>query len=159
MAVDISFDMLKVARVRSATRRPSRADADSLPLPDASVDAITFTYLLRYVPHPQATLRELARVLAPGGAIASLEFGVPDAPLARTAWDAYVDQALPRLAGRWSDEWQAVGRFLGPNIRAFNHHLPLSRQHELWKRAGFTQVRSRRMSFGGGVVTWAHRHE
>jgi demethylmenaquinone methyltransferase/2-methoxy-6-polyprenyl-1,4-benzoquinol methylase len=51
--------------------------AEELPFEDASFDALTFTYLLRYVDDPGGTLRELARVVRPGGTIASLEFGVP----------------------------------------------------------------------------------
>ena len=55
------------------------ASAESLPFADATFDHLTVTYLLRYVDDPGATLRELARVVRPGGAVASLEFGVPAA--------------------------------------------------------------------------------
>ena len=48
--------------------------AEQLPFPDRPFDALTFTYLLRYVADPQATLTELARVVKPGGRVASLEF-------------------------------------------------------------------------------------
>ena len=51
--------------------------AERLPFPDATFDALTFTYLLRYVADPAATIAELARVVRPGGTIASLEFYVP----------------------------------------------------------------------------------
>ena len=47
--------------------------AEQMPFPDGTFDALTFTYLLRYVDNPQATLSELARVVKPGGAVASLE--------------------------------------------------------------------------------------
>ena len=60
--------------------------AEELPFPDASFDALTVTYLLRYVDDPGATLRELARVVRPGGVVASLEFGVPPAPYGARAW-------------------------------------------------------------------------
>ncbi|MGH9301848.1 MAG: class I SAM-dependent methyltransferase, partial [Acidimicrobiales bacterium] len=50
--------------------------AEQLPFPDASFDGLTFTYLLRYVADPAATLAELARVVRPGGPVASLEFAV-----------------------------------------------------------------------------------
>ena len=56
--------------------------AERLPFPDASFDALTFTYLLRYVEDPAATLAELARVVRPGGTIAALEFGLPKRCLA-----------------------------------------------------------------------------
>jgi len=51
--------------------------AEALPFPDAAFDALTFTYLLRYVDDPQSTLIELARVVRPGALVASLEFMVP----------------------------------------------------------------------------------
>src|SRR5581483_3941153 len=83
VGVDLTEPMLREGRrrVAAAGRRDRVAlaagRAERLPLPDASVDALTFTYLLRYVRDPQATLAELARVLKPGGTMASLEFCVP----------------------------------------------------------------------------------
>ena len=60
-----------------------RGEAESLPFADGEFDHLTFTYLLRYVDDPGATLRELARVVKPGGRIASLEFMLPPNPIAR----------------------------------------------------------------------------
>src|SRR5438477_12034390 len=94
-----------------------RARAEQLPFPDASFDHVTFTYLLRYVDDPAATLRELARVLRPGGRLATLEFGVPTGVLFPLWW-AYTRVGLP-LAGRLvSAKWREVGAFLGPSIQA-----------------------------------------
>ena len=56
--------------------------AEALPFADGTFDAVTFTYLLRYVDDPAATVAELARVLRPGGVMASLEFHVPTEPWA-----------------------------------------------------------------------------
>jgi demethylmenaquinone methyltransferase/2-methoxy-6-polyprenyl-1,4-benzoquinol methylase len=131
--------------------------AESLPFEDASFDALTFTYLLRYVDDPEATLRELARVVRPGGTIASLEFGVPPRLLPRAAWELYVRVGLP-LAGRAvSPGWHEVGRFLGPSIRSFYERLPLDRLLGLWADAGIEDVRARRLSLGGGIVIWGRR--
>ena len=55
----------------------SLGEAERLPFADGEFDALTFTYLLRYVDDPRATLRELVRVVRPGGRVATLEFGVP----------------------------------------------------------------------------------
>ena len=101
--------------------------AEELPLPDASFDALTFTYLLRYVDDPAATMRELARVIRPGGRIASLEFGLPPWPPARAAWRLYTRAGLPVLGRLVSREWSAVGRFLGPSIAGFYARHPLER--------------------------------
>jgi demethylmenaquinone methyltransferase/2-methoxy-6-polyprenyl-1,4-benzoquinol methylase len=155
--------MLDVARRRVAaggfgTRIELQTGrAETLPFGDASFDALTVTYLLRYVDDPAATLRELARVVRPGGTMALLEFGVPQSRGARALWELYVRLALP-LSGRLlSRGWYQVGRFLGPSIRDFDERLPLERQLELWSRAGLAEVRARRLSLGGGVVVWGRR--
>lgn len=130
--------------------------ADQLPFPDASFDALTFTYLLRYVSDPAATVRELARVVRPGGTIAGLEFAVPHG-LWRPFWELYVRVGLP-VAGRLiSPGWAEVGNFLGPSIRAFYARWPEQRLLELWHAAGIDGARSRRLSLGGGIVTWGRR--
>ncbi|HKH87328.1 MAG TPA: class I SAM-dependent methyltransferase, partial [Acidimicrobiales bacterium] len=87
---------------------------EQLPFPDGHFDALTFTYLLRYVDDPGATLAELARVVKPGGVVASLEFLVPANPVWRGAWWCYTRLVLP-VAGYLTggEEWWKVGRFLG----------------------------------------------
>jgi demethylmenaquinone methyltransferase/2-methoxy-6-polyprenyl-1,4-benzoquinol methylase len=128
--------------------------AEQLPFPDETFDALTFTYLLRYVADPAATLRELARVVKPGAPAASLEFCVPPQPFWRVWWWLYTRAVLPaagRLAGR---PWFAVGRFLGPSISEHYRRYPLSWTVDAWKDAGFVDVGVRLMSLGGGVVMW-----
>jgi demethylmenaquinone methyltransferase / 2-methoxy-6-polyprenyl-1,4-benzoquinol methylase len=132
--------------------------AEQLPFADASFDALTFTYLLRYVPDPQATLRELARVVKPGGTVASLEFCLPPSPFWRAAWWLYTRLLLP--AGGWltgGREWFVVGRFLGPNISRHYRRYPVSWTVAAWQRAGFTDVGVKLMSLGGGLVMWGTR--
>jgi demethylmenaquinone methyltransferase/2-methoxy-6-polyprenyl-1,4-benzoquinol methylase len=162
IGVDQSAEMLaagrdRVARAELAGRIELReARAESLPFADGEFDALTFTYLLRYVDEPAATLRELARVVRPGGTVAMLEFGVPDG-IWRPLWDLYVGVGLP-LAGRIvSPGWHEVGRFLGPSIRGFYERLPVGELLELWRDAGLADVRCRRLSLGGGIVVWATR--
>ena len=134
--VDQSPEMLARARARFAGDvRLVEASAESLPFEDASFDHLTFTYLLRYVDDPAATLAELARVVRPGGTIAMLEFGLPRG-VWRPPWDLWVDVGLP-LAGRLlSPGWHAVGRFLGPSIRDFHRRYPERHLLELWRAAG-----------------------
>ncbi len=112
--LDQSPDMLEVARRRFGGRvELVEASATDIPFPDASFDHLTFTYLLRYVDDPGATLTELARVVRPGGTIASLEFFVPRG-VWRPLWDAYVGVGLPAAGRLVSRGWYDVGRFLGP---------------------------------------------
>ena len=154
VGIDQSPEMLAEARRRlpaSVTLVEGRAE--ELPFPDGSFDGLTFTYLLRYVEDPAATLRELTRVLRPGAPIAGLEFAVPHG-VWHPLWELYVRVGLP-LAGRLiSPGWHEVGGFLGPSIRDFYARHPEDRLLELWRAAGVRDVRSKRLSLGGGIVTW-----
>jgi demethylmenaquinone methyltransferase/2-methoxy-6-polyprenyl-1,4-benzoquinol methylase len=132
------------------------ASAETLPLDDASFDHLTVTYLLRYVADPGATLAELARVVRPGGVVASLEFGVP-ARLARPLWELYVRAVLPTAGRALGNGWPEVGDFLGGSIREFWRRNPLHRQLDWWRAAGLQDARVRRMSLGGGVVIWGRK--
>ncbi len=134
-----------------------RAEAESLPFADASFDGLTFTYLLRYVEDPLQALRELARVVRPGGRIASLEFGVPPQAALRTLWRVYTRAVMPLLGRLVSAEWLEVCRFLGPSIEAYEREQPVVQTAERWRRAGIEEVRVRRMSFGAGVVVYGVR--
>lgn len=162
VGVDLSEPMLQEG-VRRATRgAPGRialaaGRAEALPFPDGRFDALSFTYLLRYVDDPAATLRELARVVAPGGTVAALDFAVPEQPVWRSAWWCYTRLVLPvggLLGGR---AWVRVGRFLGPNISAFGAAHPVADLVDAWERAGIHDVQVRTMSLGGGRVMWGTR--
>ena len=164
VGVDLSQPMLERGRERvSAAGLDHRitlqeARAEELPFPPASFDAVSFTYLLRYVADPAATLAELARVLRPGGGMASLDFFVPPRLRWRTAWRAYTRIGLPvagyALGGR---SWWRVGRFLGSNIEGFYRRWPLDQIFEAWRMAGMVDVEHSVMSLGGGLVMWGHK--
>lgn len=155
--LDQSPEMLARARDRFAGRiELVEASAEALPFADASFDHLTFTYLLRYVDDPAATLRELARVVRPGGTVAMLEFAVPRG-VWRPAWNLWVGVGLP-VAGRLlSPGWHEVGRFLGPSIRKFHATYPEPALLDLWRAAGIADVAARRLSLGGGIVVWGRR--
>jgi len=147
----------RVARAGLGGRIELReGNAESLPFEDAEFDALTFTYLLRYVDDPAATLRELARVVRPGGTMAMLEFAVPRG-MWRPLWELHVRIGLPLAGAVISPGWHEVGRFLGPSIRGFYERLPLDALVDLWRGAGIADVRYRRLSVGGGVVVWGRR--
>lgn len=159
VGLDQSGEMLAEARRRVDAAALSdrielvQGEAEQLTFDDASFDGLTFTYLLRYVTDPLATLRELARVVRPGGTIAMLEFGVPRG-LARPAWELWVRIGLPAAGMLISPGWREVGSFLGPSIREFHraNDLPV-----LWRSAGLEGVQSRPMSLGGGLVMWGRK--
>jgi len=157
VGLDQSPEMLAVARRRVPPDvELVEGDAEHLPFDDVSFAGLTFTYLLRYVDDPEATMRELARVVRPGAIVAMLEFGVPRFA-ARAAWEVYVRAALPALGRVISPGWAEVGRFLGPSIRRFWARYPLERLLGFWGEAGIAEVRYRRLSLGGGLVVWGKR--
>jgi demethylmenaquinone methyltransferase/2-methoxy-6-polyprenyl-1,4-benzoquinol methylase len=162
VGVDQSAEMLaagrnRVERAGLASRielREGRAEA--LPFGDEEFDALTFTYLLRYVDDPAATMRELVRVVRPGGTVAMQEFGLPSG-VWRPLWELYVRVGLPAAGAVVSPAWREVGSFLGPSIRGFYGRMPLAALLDLWRDAGVTDVRCKRMSVGGGIVVWGTR--
>jgi demethylmenaquinone methyltransferase/2-methoxy-6-polyprenyl-1,4-benzoquinol methylase len=165
VGVDLSEPMLEAGRQRVDAAgldrriRLQHARAEQLPFPAASFDAVTFTYLLRYVADPAATLKELARVLRPAGGMASLDFQVPPDPLWRISWRLYTRALMPAagfvLGGR---AWWTAGRFLGPNIEAFYRRWHIDSLYEAWREAGMVDVEGRVMSLGGGLVMWGQKH-
>jgi demethylmenaquinone methyltransferase/2-methoxy-6-polyprenyl-1,4-benzoquinol methylase len=163
--IDITEAMLR--RGRAAVQREGlqtrialvSGQAERLPFPDGTFDALTFTYLLRYVADPDATIAELARVVRPGGTVASLEFHVPPQPLLRGAWWLYTRLGLPVLGGLAGREWYRVGRFLGPSISAHYDRYPDAWTVDAWQRAGISDIGVRLMSLGGGVVMWGRRDD
>jgi demethylmenaquinone methyltransferase/2-methoxy-6-polyprenyl-1,4-benzoquinol methylase len=128
--------------------------AESLPFGDAGFAALTFTYLLRYVDDPAATMRELARVVTPGGVVASLEFHVPGARWARSAWRPYTRHVMPLVGSIVSPAWASTGRFLSRSIEEHWRVHPLQEQLGWWDAAGIGSVHTRTMSNEAAIVTW-----
>jgi demethylmenaquinone methyltransferase/2-methoxy-6-polyprenyl-1,4-benzoquinol methylase len=163
VGIDQSHEMLAEGRARveraglGKSVRLEAGRAEQLPYPDASFDALTFTYLLRYVDDPRATMAELARVVKPGGTIGMLEFFVPPNPVATASWRLYTGALLPACGYVISPGWHEVGKFLAPSIRGFWDRHPLESVLELWRDAGIDGVSHRTLSLGGGIVIWGRR--
>jgi demethylmenaquinone methyltransferase/2-methoxy-6-polyprenyl-1,4-benzoquinol methylase len=164
VGLDQSDAMLAVARGRLA-KRPElgrrvlfvRGEAERLPFDDGEFDALTFTYLLRYVDDRAATMRELVRVVKPGGRIAMIEFGVPGSWPLRLLWRIYTRVGLPAAGRTVSPAWFEVGRFLGPNIEQFHASEP--DLPGLWRASGIDDVHEQRFSFGAGLLLWGVRSD
>lgn len=162
VGLDQSESMLAAAKMRlaAAPRLLERmsftlGEAEQLPFADKEFDAVTFTYLLRYVDDPVATMRELVRVVKPGGRIGMLEFGVPESPPLRALWRVHTRFGLPALGRLVSSSWFEVGRFLGPSIEALYAREP--DLTALWDSAGIHGAHELRLSFGAGLVMWGVR--
>jgi demethylmenaquinone methyltransferase/2-methoxy-6-polyprenyl-1,4-benzoquinol methylase len=163
VGIDVTRTMLQRARDNLRRRRETGVElalgrAEELPFVEEAFDAVSSTYLLRYVADPAATVGELVRVLKPGGTLVTLEFHVPPAPAWRALWWLYTRTLLPllgfALGGR---EWYEVGRFLGPSISDFYRRHPVTRTLEYFERAGLVGVRTSVFSLGGGIVTWGSK--
>jgi demethylmenaquinone methyltransferase/2-methoxy-6-polyprenyl-1,4-benzoquinol methylase len=113
VGIDQSPEMLAAGRKR--VERAGLSDridlregrAESLPFANGEFDAVTFTYLLRYVDDVRATLHELARTVRPGGTVAMLEFGLPRGAW-RPLWELYVRVGLPVAGSVVSPGWRGL---------------------------------------------------
>lgn len=122
VGIDFSDEMLQIARRRataagvSAVCRFAEGDAERLALPDREFDAATVGFGIRNVVHPDVALRELRRVLRPGGRLGVLEFSRPRNPLIRGLYDVYSFFVMPRL-GRLASRHADAYLYLPTSIR------------------------------------------
>ena len=158
VALDQSEPMLRAGREPNRLAglddrvHPVLGRAERLPFDDGAFDTVTFTYLLRYVEDPAATVGELARVVRPGGSIGMLEFHVPDASLARAGWWVHTRLVMPVLGTAVSPAWARTAAFLGPNVSRFVAAHPLEEWVRWFQGAGIRHVRSRSFLLGSAVV-------
>lgn len=126
-----------------------RGDALRLPLADASVDVISCAFGVRNFQDLADGLREMRRVLRPGGRLVVLEFAAPDNPLVRWGHQLYCNVLLPRI-GRWiSRDRTGAYTYLPRSINTFSRCGEMVRQIE---QAGFSQVTTRKLNLGSVVV-------
>ncbi len=166
IGVDLSAAMIE--RARRNLKRPKSTDdppavslvkgrAEGLPFAESSFDTVVFTYLLRYVEDPEATLGELSRVLKPGGQLASLEFFVPQNPILYPLWLLHTRFAIPVGSRLLPGGWREVGSFLGPSISDFYSRHTLRDLCGMWERAGVGEVQTKQLSLGGALVMWGRK--
>ena len=145
VALDLSFNMLAEGARRGHERISwVNGDAQQLPFPDASFDAVTISFGLRNVPDPQRALREFARVTRPGGRVVVCEFANPTSPAFRSVYRRYLVGALPQVARVVSSSAPAY-RYLADSILAWPDRAAIAD----WIRdAGYREVLVKDLSFG-----------
>jgi demethylmenaquinone methyltransferase/2-methoxy-6-polyprenyl-1,4-benzoquinol methylase len=160
VGLDVSHSMLQ-AGLRAVEKRSldgrvqlTQGRAEHLPFPDETFDAVVFTYLLRYVQDPDATILELSRVLKPGGELLSLEFSIPEALWVRALWELYNRVVMPVMTIPVSRSWHRMGCFLGPSISDFCHRWPVDRLAAIWRDSGIPLVETKRLLRGAAIVMW-----
>jgi demethylmenaquinone methyltransferase/2-methoxy-6-polyprenyl-1,4-benzoquinol methylase len=156
IGVDQSEGML--AHGRDVGSIVSAADANLLPFADSMFDVVVFSYLFRYVADPETTLRELLRVLKPGGTIGSMEFGIPQKFLPRIGWSAYARGVLPQMSRGFGRSWHEVGDFLPKSIVDWDAEWPIVRQIASWRACGIDELWMRQMLFGTAILMVGRKH-
>lgn len=151
---DLDEAMLTVGRDRALDRGFAggftwvTGNAESLPLPDCSVDVYTIAFGLRNVTHIDTALAEAFRVLKPGGRFFCLEFSHVEDPAIARAYDAFSYGVIPRIGqivARDRDSYQ----YLVESIRKFPPQAELCRRLQ---DAGFQGVKHENLSFGIAAI-------
>lgn len=152
VGADFCLPMLEIARGK---KLPALAQADGLHLPfrDKTFDALTVAFGLRNMASWDGALREMARVLRPGGLLAVVDFSLPEWPLLRAVYRFYLHHALPRLAGAITGN-RAAYDYLGDSIEAFPRGEEMLR---LIEHCGFERAGATPLSFGVAAIYAAIR--
>jgi len=144
IASDFSEGMLAVGRKRHPELEFVYADATKLPFKDASVDAVTISFGLRNVNEPKTALKEMLRVLKPGGTVVICEFSQVSVPVIRSFYNFYLKRVLPRLSS-WLASNQGAYEYLSESIMAWPNQTELVK----WLTdAGFVDANYKNLSFG-----------
>jgi demethylmenaquinone methyltransferase/2-methoxy-6-polyprenyl-1,4-benzoquinol methylase len=139
--VDFTLPMLAVARRRRQDSRSrasfTQGDALALPFPEARFDVITVGYGLRNIADPQAALREMRRVLAPGGRAVVLDFGKPENPVAAALYQAFLRTMMPAVGWLFHRDPQTY-LYIPESLKRYPGQHGVA---ELMRNAGFVNVR------------------
>ncbi len=149
LAADFSLPMLLRGqqKLRASRRRgifPVAADANALPFPAASVDALTIAFGIRNLPDHRRALEEMHRVLRPGGTLAILEFVPPTRGCLARLYELYLTRLLPLVGRRLSRHAYAYS-YLAASILSFPPAPAFAR---LLQESGFQQVRWHLLTLG-----------
>ncbi len=116
--IDLSEEMLAIARQKTPMVTFMIADAEHLPFPDASFDAVTCAFGVRNFVHLEQGLNEMLRVLKPGGQLVILELATPDSPLVKPFYNLYTRRIIPWLGSRIAGNREAY-TYLPASIERF----------------------------------------
>lgn len=155
IAIDFAEQMLRAGRHKAGVRTvlPVVADALRLPLPDASVSGVIVAFGARNLADLDAGLREVHRIVEPGGRFVILEFTTPRSALVRAFYHAYFHHLLPLIGGAISGHRTAY-RYLPRSVVHFPGYAALASQLQ---NAGFSSVEFTGLSLGIAAIHVATR--
>lgn len=145
IGVDFSAAMLEVARVREPQVRFLQGDATAVPLPDQVADAVTIGFGYRNLVDRPAGLREMYRILEPGGRVVILEFAPVRSGALLAAYRFYLERVMPAVAGALRASDGEAYRYLAGTVQAFPPAAEVSAQ---LAAAGFERIEAHRLTFG-----------
>lgn len=153
VGADMSLGMLRLGKEKLAAANLGRfwmvrGDATALGVADAQFDAVTIAFGIRNVLDTRAALREMVRVLLPGGRALILEFSLPKNHLVRRGYLLYFRHVLPRLGALISGDAHAY-RYLNETVETFPHGEDFCR---LMREAGFHNVTAHPLTFGIAAI-------
>jgi demethylmenaquinone methyltransferase/2-methoxy-6-polyprenyl-1,4-benzoquinol methylase len=155
VALDFSPGMVAEGRRRHPKLEFVEGDAEKLPFPDDSFDAVTISFGLRNVEHPKVALAEMYRVLKPGGRLVVCEFSKPPRTIFRAGYGVYLRFIMPAVAAVASSNKDAYG-YLRESIQQWPDQGTLSQ----WIRGvGFTRVAHRNLTTGVVALHRGHKPE
>ncbi|MBX7210851.1 MAG: ubiquinone/menaquinone biosynthesis methyltransferase [Verrucomicrobiaceae bacterium] len=143
LGADFSVPMMRQAQ-RQGFQNVVAADAMALPLADASFDVVTVAFGLRNMASWPGALKEMLRVLRPGGRLVVLDFSLPSWLLLRGPYVFYLKHIMPRVAGVLTGKREAY-EYLCGSIERFPSG---ARMEALMRDCGFAEPVSRPLSFG-----------
>jgi len=153
VGVDFTAEMLQIAAAHSRRAHWVCADALRLPFPDNSFDVVTVGYGLRNLADLDAGLREIRRVLRPGGRLLSLDFGKPENRFWRSLYFAHLRFWLPVLGRVFAGNAEAYGYILA-SLQAYPAQLGLKEQMQ---QNGFTDCGFEEFVFGAMAINWGQK--
>lgn len=142
--VDLSEEMLAIAKRKAPQAEYRLADAEHLPFGDASFDAVTCAFGVRNFVHLEQGLKEMVRVLKPGGRMAILELATPDNPFIRFFYNIYTRRIIPWLGSRIAGNREAY-TYLPSSIERFPKGTAMV---DKLKAAGGREVKQRKLTLG-----------
>lgn len=159
VGVDLSEGMLGVGRLKvtqsglNSRVRLEQADAEHLPFDDQSFDAVTVAFGVRNFENLDQGLKEIGRVLRPGGHLMVLEFSRPRSPLVKGLMNLYSRSLMPTIGG-WLSKDRAAYAYLPASVQVFPEGADFEAR---LKGAGLEPIQQRRLSLGISSVYIARR--